>query len=244
MGRGIRVLSILRSIPRRCCIRAFVTCQVCEAQSSDCMMHALNICMRWCIDVGARNMCLSLWNLDQATASRRCISLSVLSPRVKCRPKTGIPVLLRFFPGRHFSARLGRSVMYDVLSLLICSPPSMSALSACCNIWAASSGELATMMRSSTKIRWERVWWSILKPAWLAVHLSWRGERTYCMARMKSSPLSGAPCLLPRFRGMSSSGWQPQMCGVILLPRSSLQRLKMRRGWMWVVKRLFRIVLC
>ena len=50
------------------------------------------------------------------------------------------------------------------------------------------------------------------------------------MASMKKAPLSGAPCLPPLCRGMSSGGVYPQICGVILLPISSRLRLKVRRG--------------
>ena len=115
--------------------------------------------------LGLSEICFSLWNLDHATCSLRCISLSVLSERVKCRPKDGDAVLVLFFPGEASGGSVWEVgdvccfVFVYVEALLLARAFSTSA-----NIFATSSGFFPTKMRSSTKMRWESVCGWRVKP--------------------------------------------------------------------------------
>ena len=122
-----------------------------------------SLCFRW---VFALRMCLSLWNLDHATASRRLISLSVLSVSANFLPRICIPVSFWFLPRRHCAARSGRLVMYAVLSMLMDRPPFCSVWDVWVNMWATSSGVFPTRMRSSTNIKCDKWWGSMGNPKW------------------------------------------------------------------------------
>ena len=173
---------------------------------------------------GTQNV-LNFVKLDQAMASRREVSLSVLSERVKKRPSTGIPWAFWFFPGRHLPARWGSGNVRCFVQIYLKASSGKGVLD-----FLEHLGHLLRGLRDKNEvINKDEVGEGVRGDGEALVGvgpLLLEGSEKLLDSENKQDATFGGSLLATLSRGTSLSGVQPQMWGEILLPRSSRARLK------------------